>query len=123
MALLVRNYIQSLARVDIESGDVESVWIELRSSKGRKTLIGVIYRPPNSSLDVGCKLNEELKLACSKGNDTVVMGDFNIQVDWENQDGTGPQKKVCGVPPRRILTTACTGANEGEGNFRFSVEQ
>ncbi|XP_059836835.1 uncharacterized protein LOC132399922 [Hypanus sabinus] len=55
--------------------------------------MGVIYRPPNSSLDAGCKLNEELKLACHKGNDTVVMGDFNMQVDWENQDGTGPQER------------------------------
>ncbi|XP_059845547.1 uncharacterized protein LOC132404945 [Hypanus sabinus] len=93
VALLLRNDIQSLARGDIESGDAESVWIELRNSKGRKTLMGVIYRPPNSSLDVGCKLNEELKSACRKGSDTVVMGDFNMQVDWENQNGTGPQER------------------------------
>ncbi|XP_059802213.1 uncharacterized protein LOC132378916 [Hypanus sabinus] len=93
VALLVRNDIQSLARGDIESGNVESVWLVLRNSKSRKTLMGVIYQPPNSSLDVGCKLSEELKLACCKGNDTVVLGDFNMQIDWENQNGTGPQER------------------------------
>ena len=76
-----------------ESGDVESVWIEMRNCKGKKTLMGVIYRPPNSSLDIGCKLNQEIKLACQKCNATVVMGDFNMQVDWENQVGTEPQER------------------------------
>ena len=89
----MRDGIQSLAREDIGTDEVESLWIELRNCKGKKTLIGVIYRPPNSSPDVGCKLQQELKLACNKGNATVVMGDFNMQVDWENQVGSGPQER------------------------------
>ena len=92
VALLVRNEIQSLVRGDIGSGEVESVWIELRNSKGKKTLMGVVYRPPNSSMDIGYKLNRELTLACAKGN-AVVMGDFNMQVNWENQVGAGPQDR------------------------------
>ncbi|XP_055500270.1 uncharacterized protein LOC129702543 [Leucoraja erinacea] len=35
----------------------------------------------------------EEKLACSNANAVVVMGDFNMQVDWENQVGTGPQER------------------------------
>ncbi|PJG57359.1 hypothetical protein CUC53_18450, partial [Aeromonas cavernicola] len=93
VALLVRNEIQSFARGDIGSGEVESVWIELRNSKGKRTLMGVVYRSPNSSMDIGCKLNAELALACSKGNVAVVMGDFNMQVNWENQVGAGPQDR------------------------------
>ncbi|XP_059824367.1 hydroxyacid oxidase 2 isoform X1 [Hypanus sabinus] len=92
VALLVRNEIQSLARGDLGTGEVESVWIELRNSKGKKTLMGVVYRPPNSSVDIGYKLIRELTLACTKGN-AVVMGDFNMQVDWENQVGAGPQDR------------------------------
>ncbi|XP_059827241.1 uncharacterized protein LOC132394851 [Hypanus sabinus] len=93
VALLVRNEIQSFARGDIGSGEVESVWIELRNSKGKRTLMGVVYRPPNSSMDIGCKLNRELTLACGKGNVAVVMGDFNMQVNWENQAGAEPQDR------------------------------
>ena len=92
VALLVRNEIQSLARGDLGSGEVESVWIELRNSKGKKTLMGIVYRPPNSSMDIGYNLIRELSLACAKGN-VVVMGDFNMQVNWENQVGAGPQDR------------------------------
>ncbi|XP_059823488.1 uncharacterized protein LOC132392907 [Hypanus sabinus] len=91
--LLVRNEIQSFVRGDIGSGEVESVWIELRNSKGKKTLMGVVYRSPNSNMDIGCQLNRELTLACGKGNVAVVMGDFNMQVNWENQVGAGPQDR------------------------------
>ncbi|XP_059846738.1 uncharacterized protein LOC132405715 [Hypanus sabinus] len=84
--------IQSLARGDLGTGEVESVWVELRNSKGKKTLMGVVYRPPNSSVDIGYKLIRELTLACAKGN-AVVMGDFNMQVNWENQVGAGPQDR------------------------------
>ncbi|XP_059819321.1 uncharacterized protein LOC132390792 [Hypanus sabinus] len=93
VALLVRNEIQSFARGDIGSGEVESVWIELRNSKDKRTQMGVVYRPPNSSMDIGCKLNRELTLACGKGNVAVVLGDFNMQVNWENQVGAGPQDR------------------------------
>ena len=107
IVLLVRNEIQSLARGGIETGDVESVWLELRNCKGKKTLMGLIYWPLNSSLDIGRNLNQELKLACRKGNATVVMGDFNVQVDWENQVGNGPQEREF-VTVRRVSTRNAT---------------
>ncbi|XP_078410452.1 uncharacterized protein LOC144687812 [Cetorhinus maximus] len=93
VALLVRNEIKSIARNDVGSDDVESVWVELRNRKGKNTVMGVVYRPPYSSQDVGHKIHQEIEKACKKGKVTVMMGDFNIQVEWENQFGSGSQEK------------------------------
>ena len=48
--MLVREEINAIERKDISVEDVESIWVELRNSKGQKTLVGAVYRPPNSSM-------------------------------------------------------------------------
>ena len=90
---LVRNDVKSIASSDTGSEGIESLWIELRNRKGKKTLMGVMYRPPSNSQDVGQKINQEIEKAYKKGNITIIMGDFNMQVDWENQVGSGSQEK------------------------------
>ena len=93
VALLIRNEIKSIALNDIGSDDVESVWVELRNHKGKKTIMGVMYRPPNSGQDQGHKMHHEIERACQKGKVTVIMGDFNMQVDWVNNVGSGPKER------------------------------
>ena len=55
----------------------------MRNRKDKKTLMGVMHRPPNGSQDVGQKINQETEKAYKKGNITIIMGDFNLQVDWK----------------------------------------
>eukprot|EP00061_Rhincodon_typus_P006332 g26872.t1 len=50
-------------------------------------------RPPNSSQELGRKIHQELEKMFKKGKVTVIMGDFNMQVDWKNQVGSGLQEK------------------------------
>jgi len=66
VALSVRNGVKSIARSDIGSEGIESLWVELRNRKGKKTLMGVTYRPPSSSQDVGQKINQEIEKAFKK---------------------------------------------------------
>eukprot|EP00061_Rhincodon_typus_P016314 g44464.t1 len=67
------------------SDGVESVWIELRNRRGNNTIVGIMYRPPNSSQELGRKIHQETEKVCKKSKVTVIMGDFNVQLDWENQ--------------------------------------
>ena len=92
VALLVRNEVKSIAKSDIGSEGIESLWVELRNRKGKKTLMGVMYRLPSNSQGVGQKINQEIEKTFKKGNITIIMGDFNMQVDWENQV-VDPKKK------------------------------
>lgn len=54
--------------------------------------MAVIYRPPNSDRDVDHRLQQEVEKTSQKGNVLTVMGDFNMQVDWENQVGNGSRE-------------------------------
>ncbi|XP_072107366.1 uncharacterized protein [Mobula birostris] len=55
--------------------------------------MAVIYRPPNSCRDVDYKLQPEIEKACQKGNVMIIVGDFNMRVDWKNQVDTGSQER------------------------------
>ncbi|XP_055521745.1 uncharacterized protein LOC129715880 [Leucoraja erinacea] len=92
VALLIREGINAMERKDISLEDVESVWVELHNTKGQKTLVGVVYRPPNSSSEVGDGIKQEIRNACDKGK-TVIMGDFNLHIDWVNQIGRGAEEE------------------------------
>uniref|UniRef100_UPI00398E5466 uncharacterized protein isoform X1 n=1 Tax=Pristiophorus japonicus TaxID=55135 RepID=UPI00398E5466 len=87
VALLVKEEIKAIVRKDISLDDVESIWVELQNTKGQQTLEGVVYRPPNSSSDVGEGIKHEIMGACNKGA-AVIMGDFNMHIDWANQTGS-----------------------------------
>ncbi|XP_059850476.1 uncharacterized protein LOC132407666 isoform X1 [Hypanus sabinus] len=55
--------------------------------------MAVLYRPPNSSQDVDYKLQQEIEKSCQKGNVMIIVGDFNMKVDWGNQASTGRQER------------------------------
>uniref|UniRef100_UPI00398EB4CB uncharacterized protein isoform X1 n=1 Tax=Pristiophorus japonicus TaxID=55135 RepID=UPI00398EB4CB len=86
VALLVKEEINAIVRKDIGLDDVESVWVELRNAKGQKTLVGVVYRPSNSSSEIGDSIKQEIRDVCNKGT-AIIMGDFNLHIDWANQTG------------------------------------
>ena len=51
------SIIHCSVRDDIGSMEkkVESIWVEIRNSKEKKSPIGVVYRPPNNDIMVGAK--------------------------------------------------------------------
>ena len=92
VALLVREEINAIERKDISPQNVESIWVELHNTKGQKTLLRGVYRPPNSSSEVGDGIKQEIRNACNKGT-VVIMGDFNLHIDWVNQIGKGAEEE------------------------------
>jgi len=59
----------------------------------KKNIMGVMYRPPNSSQNLGHKIHHKIERACKKGKVTVIMEHFNMQVDWENYVRSGYQER------------------------------
>ena len=76
--MLFKDGIRAIVRDDIGAMEdkVESIWVEIRNSKAKRSLIGVVYRPPNSNIMVGQAINKEITDACRNGT-AVIMGDFN----------------------------------------------
>ena len=65
----------------------DSVWVELKTNKSKRMIIGGIYRSPNKL----CVSNEKLwntitTMADTYKDNILLMGDFNCSgIDWSNE--------------------------------------
>lgn len=68
VALLIREGITAIERKDIalKDQDSETAWVQIENNKGKKTLVGVIYRPPNSCDAVSQNINLQIVDACKR---------------------------------------------------------
>ena len=69
-------------RLDLENDELECIWVEMKPIKSSSYLIGVIYRPPDSSKHLPKNFNnsfdEMLKKSCESSLETILMGDVNV---------------------------------------------
>ena len=66
-----------------------SIWCWVSPVKGKKCLVGNVYRSPNSTEENNRQLIKLLELSndIAGENRLLLMGDFNVpKVDWVNMD-------------------------------------
>ena len=77
--MLIKNSINYVQIIPDNSKDyTNSVWIEVVNNDGKKTVIGVVYRSPNST-----ETNNEKLYKCIQelsNINLVIMGDLIIQI-------------------------------------------
>ena len=80
VAVYIRNDICAV-RTDLESSDVEALWLQVFLPKSHSFLIGTFYRPPNSSKtfdpDFVIRLDSMVDSALADSNEVILFGDFN----------------------------------------------
>ena len=89
--LYVKDTIKAVERPDMRNVKFkESVWSEIHYGANR-LLVGVCYRPP----DVSEETEEGLYEIIGRANKetTIIMGDFNYHIDWEESEGEKWQDK------------------------------
>ena len=68
-------------RLDLELEDIECIWIELLFPKSKGFLVGIIYRPPDSSkhlcVNFNCKFESMLSSASAENKECILTGDIN----------------------------------------------
>ena len=69
-----------LDEYNISSNNIEILWITVSNPNQRKTVIGVVYRPPQSSIQLFTTTLTELvsKINTGRNRDMFILGDFNI---------------------------------------------
>ena len=89
MGIFIRNNIigHIKRRHDLESPEVESMWLELKQ-KSRATLIGFVYRNPASTYNWYDDFISMMDKINKKDPNVLILGDFNIdllmpQISWE----------------------------------------
>ena len=79
--ILVRDCFNSFRRHDLEA-NCELLWIEL-PTKASTILLGVVYRPPLSSVSYLEELHTSLLCAVKYNVPVILCGDFNLpNIDW-----------------------------------------
>ena len=75
----------------LESDNIEVVSLEIFVKRSCSILIGIIYRPPNTSsyLNSGfeCSFNDMLDTCVSESKETIAIGDLNVNYS-KNSDNT-----------------------------------
>ena len=74
-----------LSEYSHSSKDIESLFITLRKEDYTSS-VGIVYRPPSSDISTFIKyMSEASKSLSNEKNDTIIMGDFNINMFIDNR--------------------------------------
>jgi hypothetical protein len=85
VAAWVSDRLIARRRIDLESTEIEAMWIEIRS-QNNIFLLCVLYRPPNMPAIFWDKLLETVDdVKLDRLNNIVILGDFNA--DDNTRDG------------------------------------
>lgn len=76
LLIYVKSNIHSIRRNDLEDQFCENIWLEIRSSN-KKFLLGLYYRPPNSTSDYWDYFENNIELVSDLNCDLLILGDFN----------------------------------------------
>ena len=81
VAVYVRNDLSVIRREDLEDPNLEGLWLEITLPKSRGFLLGLYYRPPDSSDyldgDFMARFTDVAELTSSEGKEILLVGDFN----------------------------------------------
>ena len=77
MLVYVPESYRSRRRIDLETDDVEIIWIEFHLWK-RVIVLGNIYRPPKAGKELLVDINHMLD--SSERKEVILMGDMNINL-------------------------------------------
>ena len=88
VGVYIRNGIDYTRRIGLENDSYESIWIEIKPKKSKPIILGIIYRPPDSSTylskDFNQTLNENLLTLDKESKETIIMGDINVDYVKDN---------------------------------------
>ena len=81
IGVYIRNGTPYIRRFDLESENLECIWLEICFPHTKGLLIGIIYRPPNTSNylqdDFNFLWEENLGIVLAENKEIIVTGDIN----------------------------------------------
>ena len=80
--IYIADHIDYERRIDLESTEVESIWIEIKIKNSKSFLACSVYRPPSANAEWCEKFAEQIEKALCITDETYIMGDLNY--DWKN---------------------------------------
>ena len=95
VAMYIRNSLTFIRRNDLETDDIECIWIEIKCKQKQPVLICSLYRPPSCSVDFIGKLSEIIDRVSCECKETIVTVDFNSDVSGDDSSTTSNPVTSC----------------------------
>jgi hypothetical protein len=73
-----------IRRDELESEELETMWLEITFSKSKSLFLCYVYRPPNSPVTWFDSFGDQLERAAQFNCETILIGDFNIDAMSNN---------------------------------------
>ena len=103
-------------RDDMENENVEAIWLEIRPSHSISFLLCIMYRPPESSKylskDFNVHLHEMLAKASEKSQETILLGDLNVNFLRQDNKDLKSILNICGYKQMIQKPTRIAEASE-----------
>ena len=80
----VRQNLLFIHRTDLQTDDVETIWIEIRPLHSKPYLICNVYRPPDSTNQWFSSFKKQISTAVETNNELIVLVDFNMNISNSN---------------------------------------
>ena len=81
VGVYISEQIPFIRRPELEKEGVECIWLEILNPKAKGFLVGIIYKPPDSSNHLvenfEYKLDELLSDITAENKETILTGDIN----------------------------------------------
>ncbi|MCU7800562.1 MAG: reverse transcriptase family protein [gamma proteobacterium symbiont of Lucinoma myriamae] len=86
--IYIGDHLKYIRRHDLESPDIESVWIEVKIQNSKSFLICSLYRPPSSKAEWFEQFSSQMEKSMTYSDEIYVMGDINIDIREGNITNT-----------------------------------
>ena len=64
--------------MDLETENLETIWLELKLNKQKSFLICYCYRPPSSTVDWISNMENTSEQAILEDKEVIILGDLNF---------------------------------------------
>ena len=115
VAVYLHDAVSYSRRPDLESEQLNDLWVEIKFPSSKGMLLGTIYRPPyNANTSNWCQLMEHtLEPAQSENKEIIMMGAINIHFaggvacndEWQSVVESFQLTQVITSPTRVTMTT------------------
>ena len=84
LIIYLKSHFTYIRRDDLETNNLETIWLEVKINKQKSFLICYCYRPPSSTVDWISTMENSIEKAFLDNKEVIVLGDFNFNLLQEN---------------------------------------
>ena len=96
LIIYIKSFWSFTHRADMETNDIESIWVEFKNNKQKTVFTCYRYRPPSSSTDWINKFENNIERAISDNREIILLGDFNFNL-FQEHSATKSWKRLINV--------------------------